>query len=56
MGGGEEERESGASQMPEGEWPGSVGDGVGMACSPPTRLSPRHLKDNHLSSHPHEST
>ena len=27
-----------------------------MACSPALGLSPRHLKDNHLSSHPLDST
>ena len=44
-----------ASQMPEGG-PALVGDGVTKACSPASGLSRRHLNDNHLSSHPLDST
>ena len=47
---------TGASQMPKSEWPAPVGDGVSMACSPAPGLSPRHIKDNHMSSHPLDST
>ena len=47
---------TGASEMPEGEWPSSSWGWSEYGVLTRPRLSPRHLKDNHLSSHPHDST